>query len=573
VKSLKRWIIIACVVAAAGAGAYWGVQRSASASAPQPRYATAVAEIGDLEVAINGTGNLASADRRVVKSAVGGKVSQVLVKEGESVKSGQVIAVLSNPDLVQQYRQAVLDLESQRLKYEASQSPSEAETSQAEAAYRQAEIAVTARERDIQSLALTSPSNGRVSAVNVNAGHSASAGQSLLTVVDDGEILMTVSIEQSDLPKIKIGQQAWVVFGTEYPDASGVVNGIGATGAVSGKSTTVPIYIRIPNPSGVYRSGLSANVGIRVSSDENVYGSATASPRATYDVRTDVKGTVDSVLVTEGMTVTRGQALVALGNPDLRVALDKAKSDLEAAREDLARIRGGLAANVTEADVKQQEVSLRRAEAAVTSKAEQVASLQLKSPINGVVLSKSVGVGDEVTEAQQLFVISDLTSMKLVISVDELDIVNVKLGQQASVVVDALPEEIYAAEVVRIAGEGTVSDGVANYDVTLQLSDPEKLMPGMTANATILLESKKGALLVPSEAIRTSGTKKTVIVLKGTTLQTLDVTVGLRNDTSTEVLSGLKEGDLVVLSSTTRQQQQTGPGGGMMPDGGPPAPR
>jgi HlyD family secretion protein len=561
---MKRWIVVICVVVAVAAAGTWAVRRVRSASTPQrATYATAVAKVGDLEVSVSGTGNLASTDRRVVKSAVEGKVSQLPVKEGASVKAGQVIAVLSNPDLVQQYQQAKLDLESQRLKFEASRSPTSAQVAQVESAYSQAQTSLAARKKDIQNLTVTSPANGRVQAVTVNAGDSVSAGQSLLKVVDDTEITVAASITQTDLPRVKVGQTAWVVFGSEFPDAWGVVNSIGTQGAVSGKSTVVPVYIKIANPSGVYRSGLSANVGIKVSSDESIYGSATASPRATYDVRAEVKGTVVEIAVSEGMSVTKGKTLAKLSNSDLQPALEKAESDLKTAQENLDRIRSGLAANITEVDIKQQEVSLQRAEAAVTSKAEQVASLEIKSPINGVVLSRSIGVGDEVVAAGQLFVVSDLSSMQIVIAVDELDIVKVKLGQQATVVMDALPTKSYTADVTRIAGEGTVRDGVANYDVTLTLKNPEGLMPGMTANATIILDSKKGALLVPSEAIRTSGARRTVTVLKNGATETVQVSIGLRNDVMTEVLTGLKEGDTVVLSSLTRQQEQQR----MMPGG------
>ena len=563
-KSIKRWIVVICVVVAVAAAGTWAVKRARSASTTQrTTYATAVAKIGDLEVSVSGTGNLASTDRRVVKSAVDGKVSQLLVKEGASVKAGQVIAALSNPDLIQQYQQAKLDLESQRLKFEASRSPSQAQVSQVESAYSQAQTTLAARKKDIQSLTVISPANGRVQTVTVNAGDSVSAGQSLLKVVDDTEILVTASVTQTDLPRVKVGQPAWAVFGSEFPDASGAVNSIGTQGAVSGKSTVVPVLIKILNPSGIYRSGLSANVGIKVSPYDNVYATATASPRATYDVRAEVKGTIGQITVSDGMTVTKGQTLATLSNSDLLPAVEKAESDLKTAQENLDRIRSGLAANITEVDIKQQEVSLQRAEAAVTSKAEQVTSLEIRSPINGVVLSRSIGVGDEVVAAGQLFVISDLSSMQIVIAVDELDIVKLKLGQQATIVMDALPGKSYTAEATRIAGEGTVRDGVANYDVTLTLKNPQGLMPGMTANATILLDSKKGVLLVPSEAIRTSGTRKTVTVAKGTATETVQVTIGLRNDVMTEVMTGLKEGDTVVLSSLDRQQQQQR----MMPGG------
>ncbi len=132
-KSLRKWLVPVLIVTVLVGGGFLLYQRTrAQATSQRPTYATAVARTGDLEISVTGTGNLASSDRRVVKSAVDGKVSQLLVKEGDSVKNGQVIAVLTNPDLVQQYQQAKLDLESQRLKFEAARSPSQAQVSQVE---------------------------------------------------------------------------------------------------------------------------------------------------------------------------------------------------------------------------------------------------------------------------------------------------------------------------------------------------------------------------------------------------------------------------------------------------------
>jgi HlyD family secretion protein len=179
--------------------------------------------------------------------------------------------------------------------------------------------------------------------------------------------------------------------------------------------------------------------------------------------------------------------------------------------------------------------------------------------------------------------------MSMVIPVDELDIPNVFVGQEASVRVEALPGRVFSAKVSKIAAEGTVRDGIATYDVTLALEDTTSLRGSMTANATIVIQSKPNALLVPSEAVRSvttgvtrvqgAATPRRVTVLNDGVPEQREVMVGLSNGVFTEILSGLEEGDVVVISVIDQGSQtqtplmpvtpsQPGSGGGGRQGGG-----
>jgi HlyD family secretion protein len=110
---------------------------------------------------------------------------------------------------------------------------------------------------------------------------------------------------------------------------------------------------------------------------------------------------------------------------------------------------------------------------------------------------------------------------------------------------------------------GTVTQGVVNYPVTLELTSGDgAVKPGMTANLTIIVESRENVLFVPLRAIRTQGTQRSVTVqYKGQSIP-VPVTVGLTNDQSAEILTGLQEGDVVVINQTTTRQTNNIPGGG-----------
>lgn len=147
-------------------------------------------------------------------------------------------------------------------------------------------------------------------------------------------------------------------------------------------------------------------------------------------------------------------------------------------------------------------------------------------------------------------VIDDLGSMTATVQVSEVDITNVAIGQKAALTFDAIDGLSLTGKVTGIDSSGTVSSGVVNYNVTITLDTGDaRLKPGMSVNAEITTAVKQDVLTVPSSAVKTEGSTQYVQVMVNGTPRDQLVTTGLSNDTSTEIDSGLKEGDAVVTQT------------------------
>jgi HlyD family secretion protein len=194
--------------------------------------------------------------------------------------------------------------------------------------------------------------------------------------------------------------------------------------------------------------------------------------------------------------------------------------------------------------IEQAENELERAETAFNRTI-------LTAPITGVITSVSVELGGLVSPNQVVLELMDIEPLGLTVQVDEIDIGLVELGQAVRVSLDALPDVNFPATVTRIAPLGNPSGGIVSYDVGIALNgeDP-RIRVGMTAEATIIIQETVDVLLVPNLYIRRdlSTNHSYVLVLKpDKTVEELEITIGIQGRDSSEILSGLAEGDLVAI--------------------------
>ncbi|MGI6162084.1 MAG: efflux RND transporter periplasmic adaptor subunit [Christensenellales bacterium] len=177
--------------------------------------------------------------------------------------------------------------------------------------------------------------------------------------------------------------------------------------------------------------------------------------------------------------------------------------------------------------------------------------LQVRAETDGVLSGISVVKGDNVPEGQLLYTLSSKEAAKLVLKVDELDIADIKAGQGALVTVDALPGQKFSAEVIKVSSIGSAENNVASYEVTLDISNPDGILSGMSASADINVDFRKDALVVPVEAVQTVEGKKYVLMPPdkedGQNIQQ-QVGIGIVTDEYAEILSGLLEGDTVLVA-------------------------
>lgn len=206
----------------------------------------------------------------------------------------------------------------------------------------------------------------------------------------------------------------------------------------------------------------------------------------------------------------------------------------------------------------------------------------ITAPAAGTITAINVAAGDKVQEGKVVAHVTNYNDLQVVVGVDELDISKVAVGQTATVAVSAFEDTEYTGTVTAVANEGTASNGVSTFNVTVHLDKSDNLKIGMTAEASILTQSKDGVLYVPIEAVRTRGDQKFVLTGEASTTASESsgnantqaaasqktVQTGISNDTYVEITEGLTEGETVQLpavrsSSSTNAQQ----GQGMMMGG------
>ena len=213
------------------------------------------------------------------------------------------------------------------------------------------------------------------------------------------------------------------------------------------------------------------------------------------------------------------------------------------------------------------QASLDNAKVAVEQAQRNLEKASLYAPFDGLVSALNFSVGDTAASGTAVTVV-DLSNLQVKMTIAEVDMAKIQVGQTAQMTVDALPGKTYAAKVVAIGPVGTVTQGVVNYPVTVLITNADaSVRPGMTANLGVQVDRRDNVLLIPTRAVRTQGTQRIVTVsFKGQSIQTT-IGTGLSNDTMIEITNGLQEGDQVLLNQTTTQQRSVGapgPGGAMI---------
>jgi HlyD family secretion protein len=195
----------------------------------------------------------------------------------------------------------------------------------------------------------------------------------------------------------------------------------------------------------------------------------------------------------------------------------------------------------------------------------------LMAPISGEVTDMNIKVGDQVSPGPTAIRVDDLGRMLVDVAVSEVDISRIKPGQDATITLDAVPGVTYPGKVTEVARVADVVQGVANFNVTVQLTQPdENVLPGMTAAVNIIVDKLENALLLPNRAVRLENGKRVVYVLRNGKPEKVGVTLGLSSDTYSEIIdSGLNLGDLIILNPPlTLTGFQGRPSGGGSPFGG-----
>ena len=361
--------------------------------------------------------------------------------------------------------------------------------------------------------------------------------------------------------------------------------------AGTGALLLVAWFVFAGSKSRAGRAGLASVVVDRGDIADVVGATGVLQAVTTVQVGSQVSGTIDSLsadfnsIVRKGQVIARldpslFQARVAQAQANLvsaRANLEKSRAAIDDAKQKYERARQLAAENlVPQSDLESSKatydgaVAQDRANQAAVSQAEasvNQAQLDLShtviaTPIDGVVLARNVDVGQTVAaslQAPTLFVIAnDLTRMQVKASIDEADIGRVRAGQAVTFRVDAYPDQPFAGSVQQVRLQPITNQNVVTYDTLIAVDNPDqKLMPGMTATVSVVIQEKKDVLRVPAAALRyrpetfTERGRFVFVASEAGPPQPMKVRTGLSDGQFTELLEGVTEGAKVVTGAAS----------------------
>lgn len=345
-----------------------------------------------------------------------------------------------------------------------------------------------------------------------------------------------------------------------------------------------------------------------------IQATGTLSPVETVDVGTQISGTIKELYFDYNSRVKAGQLIAVIDNAAQQAEVAQAQASVASARADVENSRAALdvAAKdlrrtkelsrrdlIAKADVDTDTATLLQAQASLAAAQAKVdqynatldkAKINLNytriySPVDGVVVAKNVEEGQTVAASYQTPSIAeiarDLTQMQVEVKVDEADIGGVHEGQEAIFNVDTFPNDEFKGKVTQVRLSPTTADNVVTYTVIVKVRNLEgKLLPGMTANVSLVLESRENVLTVPNSAFRfkpaentavkdmgppgPGGRKETVAAVSKPAVYTLtknkpvkvNVKKGISDGQDTEILSGLTEGQQVITGIIVKKEDK-----------------
>ncbi len=538
-RKKRRWkkFAVAGVALAAAAGMGWQLlSPGRSAPAAETAYTTAAVERMDVSASITGSGTLEAADSYSVSTLVEGTILTAAFEEGDQVEEGTVLYTIDSSDAASSLEQAQISLNQSERSYQNTM-------------------------ESLEDLTVAAPVSGQVYSIDVEVGDEVSAGQQVASIRDSKTMRLEVNFPADDAASFSAGQSAVVTLDSTFETLTGTISKIaGSDTVLTGNVIVRAVTIDVSNPGGL-STGQSASAAV---GSVTSTGSGTFTYREEETVAAKISGVVASIQAAEGQQVSKNQALVVLTSDDLDNQVQSAQD------------------------------SLRNAQISYEKQTEQLEDYTITAPITGTIVDKNYNAGETSEANQALCSIYDLSYLTMTLSVDELDISDIAVGQTVAITADAVEDRTYTGTVTKVSVAGTSSGSATTYPVTIRIDDTDGLLPGMSVDATIELAAAEDALAIPSAALNRGNT---VLVTAdspsaangalveaaaegGEDYYSVEVVTGVIGDSFIEILSGLQEGDTVVYIPTSSSGENAfgmmcgmpgGMGGGMpsgMPSGG-----
>ena len=533
-KKRRRIIAIAVVVVLAALLIIPRLAGGGPANTPQSSYVLDTVSRRDITVVVSGSAALEPADSYVVNALVGGEILSADFEEGDVVEKGALLYQIDTGDVENSIERSRLSVERAQMSYDQ---------------------ALDGRD----DLVIEANESGVIVELMVEEGDSISMGQTIASIRDSATMTLRLPFPSDDAQSFTIGQAATVTLDSTFETLNGTVTEIAPVDEVlAGNVMVRNVTIEVQNPGGIApQSMASAMVGTAACTQ-----SAAFEYQAETTVTASVAGTVDALLVQEGDSVVKNQAILRLESDSL------------------------------DDSIRSAELSLRDAQLSLQSTIDQLDNYSITSPIAGTIVEKNYKQGDKLDNSSalsdSLCTIFDLSYLTLTLNVDELDVAKIEVGQEVAVTAEAVEGQSYRGVVTKVNINGTTMGGVTSYPVTVRIDETDGLLPGMNVDVEIEVQSETGVLAVPVSAVERGNR---VLVKTGETVEgagtTLDenglpvgyeyreVTLGINDDDYIQITGGLEEGDEIAYAAyqgnSLLEQMMNGMMGGTPTSDAPPA--
>lgn len=518
----KKWLVLLIlVVAAVAAVTVFHRRQTQKTQTTDTTYTTAEVTRGSVTRTLTSSGTLEPADSYTVNTLVSGEILSDTFEEGDLVEKDQLLYTMDSSDAA------------------TSQTQASNSYSQAQRNYQQA----------VEGKYPTADMTGTVKEVYVRNGDTVSNGTQLLKIVGDDRITMDFLFSYVDSSQFYIGQSATIFIDGLEGSIQGTVEGVSSGGNAddTGRVNTT-VRVTAQNP-GLVSSSYTASAVI---GSYTSYGESGIHVSDATIVTASVSGKVSELNWLAGDAIRSGDRICTITG-------DTVDNQIENAR-----------------------ISLVNAQTSLENAQDKLEDYQVTAPISGTVVTKTAKAGDKIEgggSSGTLCTIYDLSYLEMTMSIDELDISDVAVGQTVSITADAVEGKTYTGTVTKVSVAGTTSGGITTYPVTVRIDETEGLLPGMNVDAAIVIAQADDVLTIPSSAV----SRGNVVLITADSPSAanaaqreapegyvyVEITTGIDDDSTVEITSGLQEGDTVAYVAASGSSQSNMMMGGMMMGGMP----
>ncbi len=539
------------------------------------RYATAQVQKGTLIVSISGNGQIDVSDRIDLKPEVSGKITAVYVAKGQEVKKGSLLASIDSRNAERAVSDAEISLESAKIRLEELLRGTDAQS------MLQAENALAQAERNLEKAQLTydniDDDTERTLADAYESGYndvSTSFFKLSGYVKDLQDVLGTEKSENEHIVSYK------VFLGQDSPFIQKLLDNFYRAQNLYNKNFAFFREVsRDDDRDNVYKlinDTLETTKAIAQTfeSARHMYDAIVARSYTQYFISSTIdkmKPKIESDLSSIFSTITSLERTIDTIDTtiqdtpgkikDAEISLASAKESVESRRLALEELKTG----VDRLDIRTQQNTVAQKEAALWDSEEKLAGHFIRAPFDGVIGEINIKTGDSVSSGTTL---ATLMAKQYIaaLTLNEIDVAKVKLNQPVTLTFDAVDGLTLTGKVTDIASTASTNQGVVTYGIAITLDTMDELIKsGMTVTAAIVTEAKPDVLLVPNSAVKSQGGMSYVEVpdesdasvaianinsaIFKNPIRQQQVEIGPSNDEFVEIISGLKEGDVIVIKT------------------------